>query len=68
MLAVEADIEFSERGGSWIVRVGGILFIYLGLRRFQHCIGHSMMGSFTGRENQYIQFLKVIYCKLLTIS
>ena len=24
------------------------------------------MGSFTGRENQYIQLVKVLYCKLLT--
>ena len=24
------------------------------------------MGSFTGRENQYIQLVKVLYCKLPT--
>ena len=43
------------------------LFIYLGyLRGFQHCTGHITMGSFMGRGNQYIQLVKVLYCKLLT--
>ena len=31
-----------------------------------HCIGHIMPGSFMGRGNQYIQLVKVLYCKLLT--
>ena len=26
------------------------------------------MGSFVGRENQYMQLVKVLYCKLLTIG
>ena len=43
------------------------LFIFLGvLRRFQHCTGHIRMGSWKGRGNQYIQFVRVLYCKLLT--
>ena len=43
------------------------LFIYLGfLRHFQHCTGHIMTGSWKGRGNQYIQFVRVLYCKLLT--
>ena len=43
------------------------LFIYLGfLGRFQHCTGHITMGSWKGRGNQYIQLVKVLYCKLLT--
>ena len=33
---------------------------------FQHCIGHITTGSFIGRGNQYIQLVKVLYCKLLT--
>ena len=33
------------------------------LRHFQHCIGHITMGSFMGRENQYMQLVKVLYCK-----
>ena len=41
------------------------LFIYLGfLLRFQHCTGHIMTGSWNGRGNQYIQFVRVLYCKL----
>ena len=44
------------------------LFIYLFgvLRRFQHCTGHITTGSWKGRGNQYIQFVRVLYCKLLT--
>ena len=42
-------------------------FIYLGfLRRFQHCTGHITTGSWKGRGNQYIQFVRVLYCKLPT--
>ena len=46
------------------------LFIYLFgvLRRFQHCTGHIRIGSFVGRGNQYIQLVKVLYCKLPTIG
>ena len=36
------------------------------LHRFQHCTGHIAMGSWKGRGNQYIQFVMVLYCKLLT--
>ena len=41
------------------------LFIYLFgvLRHFQHCTGH-MMDSWKGRGNQYIELVKVLYCKL----
>ena len=44
------------------------LFIYLFgvLRRFQHCTGHITAGSWKGRGNQYIQFVRVLYCKLPT--
>ena len=45
------------------------LFIYLGvLRHFQHCTGHITTGSWKGRGNQYIQFVRVLYCKLPTNS
>ena len=41
------------------------LFIYLGfLWCFQHCTGHITTGSWKGRGNQYIQFIRVVYCKL----
>ena len=45
-----------------------VIFIYLFgvLRRFQHCTGHITTGSWKGRGNQYIQFVRVLYCKLLT--
>ena len=46
------------------------VFIYLFgvLRRFQHCTGHITMGSWKGRGNQYVQLVKVLYCKLRTDS
>ena len=48
-------------------KVGFDLFIYLGfLRRFQHCTGHITTGSWKGRGNQYIEFARVVYCKLPT--
>ena len=41
--------------------------IYLGfLRRFQHSTGHITTGSWKGRGNQYIEFARVLYCKLPT--
>ena len=45
-----------------------LIFIYLFgvLRRFQHCTGHITMGSWKGRGNQYLQFVRVMYCNLLT--
>ena len=44
------------------------LYIYLFgvLRRFQHCTGHITTGSWKGRGNQYIEFARVVYCKLPT--
>ena len=43
-------------------------FIYLFgvLGHFQHCTGHITTGSWKGRGNQYIQFVRVLYCKLPT--
>ena len=57
---------------SWIFYVDryltqGINDYMLGvLRRFQHYTGHITMGSWKGRGNQYIQFVRVLYCKLPT--
>ena len=44
------------------------VFIYLFgvLRRFQHCTGHITTGSWKGRGNQYLQFVRVLYCNLPT--
>ena len=45
-----------------------IEFIYLFgvLRHFQHCRGHITTGSWKGRGNQYIEFVRDLYCKLPT--
>ena len=43
------------------------LFIMV-LHHFHHPTGHITMGSLKGRGNQYIQLVKVLYCKLPTNS
>ena len=45
-----------------------LLLLFGVLRRFQHCTGHITTGSWKGRGNQYIQFVRVLYCKLPTIG
>ena len=47
---------------------GLCLFMYLFgvLCLFQHCTDLIMTDSWKGRENQYIQFVRVLYCKLPT--
>ena len=41
----------------------GIFIYYI----FQHCTDHIMMGRFLARGNQYVQLVKVLFCKLPTI-
>ena len=43
-----------------------IIYLFGVLHHFQHCTGHITTGSWKGRGNQYIQFVRVLYCKLLT--
>ena len=43
-----------------------LIYLFGVLCHFQHCSGHITMGSFVGRGNQYIQLVKVLYCKLST--
>ena len=42
------------------------IYLFGVLCRFQHCTGHITTGSWKGRGNQYIQLVKVLYCKLPT--
>ena len=44
----------------------GFIYLFGVLRRFQQCTGHITMGSWKGRGNQYIEFIRVLYCKLPT--
>ena len=44
------------------------IYLFGVLRRFQHCTGHITTGSWEGRGNQYIEFVRVLYCKLPTNS
>ena len=45
-----------------------MLYLFGFLHSFQHCAGHIMTGSFVGRENQYMQLVKFLYCKLMIIG
>ena len=40
------------------------IYLFWVLRRFQHCTGHITTGSWKGRGNQYIEFARVVYCKM----
>ena len=42
------------------------IYLFGVLRCFQHCTGHITIGSWKGRGNQYIQFVRVLYYKLPT--
>ena len=42
------------------------LFIYLGFHVAFNTTGHITTGIWKGRGNQYIQFVRVLYCKLPT--
>ena len=46
----------------------GFIYLFGVLRHLQHCTGHISTGSLEGRGNQYIQLVKVLYCKLPTNS
>ena len=45
---------------------GSCIYLFGVLRRFQPCTRHIMTGSWKGRGNQYIQIVRVLYCKLPT--
>ena len=58
-----------SRNSNWTfcqVYLGRFRYLFGVLRSLQHCTGHIMMGSWKGRGNQYIQFVRALYCKLLT--
>ena len=42
------------------------VYLFGFLRHFQHSTGYITMGSWKGRGNQYIQLVKILYCKLPT--
>ena len=43
-----------------------LIYLFGVLRHFQHCTGHITTGSWKGRGNQYIEFVRDLYCKLPT--
>ena len=52
-----------------VAKLGSTACIYLGcLHHCQHCTGHITTGSWKGRGNQYIEFVRILYCKLPTNS
>ena len=57
-MATNSPISKSEMVGNF--------YLFGVLRRFQHCTGYITTGSWKGRGNQYIEFARVVYCKLPT--
>ena len=49
-----------------MVLLCGVIYLFGVLCCSQNCTGHITMGSWKVRGNQYIQLVKVLYCKLLT--
>ena len=43
-----------------------LIYLFGVLRPFQNWTGHITTGSWKGRGNQYIEFVRVLYCKLPT--
>ena len=54
--------EWVETGRSIYLSI----YLFGVLCRFQHCTCHITTGSWKGRGNQYIEFVRVLYCKLPT--
>ena len=50
------------------VNMGWLIYLFGVLRRSRYCTGHITTGSWKDRGNQYIQFVRVLYCKLPTNS
>ena len=66
MVAGTYRLSVVDNGGNNYVVSAVFIYLFGVLRRFQHCTGHIMTGSWKGRGNQYIQLVKVLYCKLPT--
>ena len=60
------SIQYNRVGSKDLSFVDMFFFLFGVLRRFQHCTGHITTGSCKGRGNQYIEFARVVYCKLPT--
>ena len=61
-------VKLWDERKNFVLRMIFVYFVCLFgvLRRFQHCTGHITTGSWKGRGNQYIEFARVVYCKLPT--
>ena len=73
LLAFQAHLHFFVRGEGPKVNAvicmlnghalsGSSVYLFGVLHHFQHCTGHITTGSWKGRGNQYIQFVRVLYC------
>ena len=60
------NAEFNRPVAGLQLRLDLFICLFGVLRRFQHCTGHITTGSWKGRGNQYIEFARVVYCKLPT--
>ena len=65
IILMKIQDEYTDRS---TLRAQISIYLFGVLRRFQHCTGHITTGSWKGRGNQYIEFVRVLYCKLPTNS
>ena len=71
MLAVGLQFTVQNPNELYVLVSSALPTLFGVLRRFQHCTGHITTGSYPSNEkvvrgNQYIQFTRVLYCKLPT--
>ena len=59
-------VQELNQAGTVLAWYETVVYLFGVLRGFQHYTGHIMTGSWKGRRNQYIQFIRVLYCKLPT--
>ena len=66
----ESFCSFSERWNGVLMHEVhlGQTTIYLGLHYTQYLIGNIVRSNWKGRGNQYIQLVKILYCKLPAVG
>ena len=59
------SLEYSFKQAELEYKVSNVVInLFEVLHCLQHCTGHITRGSWKGSGNQYIQLVKVLYCKL----
>ena len=64
LIALTDSIHFLLNYAISMESIRQLIFIWVLTSLSTYSLGHITMGSFVGRGNQYIQLVKVLYCKL----